>query len=230
MVHGMNLEELILELKTEKDWNYRQGIAKQIEQFDSRAIQPLIDIWGQFKTPNDYYSEDSDANLHSIAENILVTIGTPAVDALIPLLNSDIWGERFGAIYCLHHIGDGRAIEPMVASLESADFNAVIELSEVLVNFGQVAVSPLLNALSHPNPVMRTNVARCLRDFPYENVLSALTEAALRDPVPDVRISAAGSLSHRPSAQVTKTLTLLLQDDDGDVREVAQDLLNEYQP
>jgi len=224
----MILDDLIAELKKQKDWSYRQGLARQIAAFGSGAGQPLISILGEFAVPDDYYSEDSDSNLHHLVEETLVTIGLPAVNALLPLLNSDKWGERFGAIYCLHQIGDTRAIQPIVDSLESADHNAVNEIEVAMMAFGVTAVSSLLEALNHPNSFIREKAAYCLHGFGETEVIQELTEKALNDLVAEVRMSAIVSLNCSQDKSVNQTLTQLLQDSNAEVRELAQDLLDEH--
>lgn len=223
----MTLDELIAEFKQQKDWSYRQDLARRIAAFGSDAVQPLISIFEHFAVPDDYYSEISKANLHHWTEETLLAIGTPAIDVLLPLLHSDKWGERFGAIYCLHHIGDVRAIQPMIDSLESADVNATVEIEEAMEAYGAVAVPPLLEALNHPNSIMRDKAAFCLRSFARTDVIQALTDKALNDLVAEVRISAIVSLNCSQDESVNQTLTQLLQDSNAEVREVARDLLDE---
>lgn len=223
----MTLNELILELKQTVDWPELQIIAEQITQFGSEAIYPLISILKECAEWEDYIGELNTANKHSIAEDALVTIGTPAVDALIPLLNSMNWGERFGAIYCLHHIGDPRAIEPMILSLDTAYGNAVGEIAEALKSFGETSVIPLLEALKHSSPFIRGNAACCAKVFDREDIRSTLTALTIYDSVVDVRINAMISLNCFRGESITKVLVQLIRDENAEIQELAQELLDE---
>ena len=165
--------------------------------------------------------------MHSITEDILIGIGASTVEMLIPLLKSDKWGERFGAILCLRDIGDTRAIQPMIELLAIGDINVNTDISEALDTFENSSVLPLLDALKHTNENIRAGAAFCIRKFRLYDVKSSLIELALHDEVYKVRESAIFSLSLYSGDDVTEILRSLIHDKDENIREFAEDLLND---
>ena len=157
-----SLETQITDLAQEKDYASRKTIAEQIASYGQEAIAPLIDILRQFATDDDYFAAGSDNHLHVVAEDVLVVIGQSAVPALIPLITSDNWGERHGAIFCLREIGDERAITPLVNALVSDDVNVITEIQEALAVFGEKALAPLREASQSDNPTLREYTDFCL--------------------------------------------------------------------
>lgn len=78
----------------------------------------------------------------------LVTIGPPAVQQLIVALNDDSQNFRLGAANALGRIGDARALEPLIRSLNYPDIMARGEAAEALGRIGDPrAVDPLVSCL-----------------------------------------------------------------------------------
>lgn len=162
-----------------------------------QALRVMNDFVTGSKLENDY--------LPTIAGRALVKIGAPAMKALLAALktneNTDEVIEalagfgstavepviamlqkpkvRAKAIRLLIHLGDVRAIQPLIldASLDAAD---------ALVRFGAPAVNPLITALKHDNPSVRRMAAYALGEIGDARAAEPL-KAILKDSDEDVR-------------------------------------------
>jgi len=133
MAKQTELEALVLKLRTGV---YDIDLIRKIAAFGNQAVPLMIDTLGLVETSDQYFDENSLVlgNIHSMAEDVLIRIGRPAVEYLIPLLDDSRWGPRHGAIWCLHNIGDKRAIEPLRAALEryGDDINISHEIEDAV--------------------------------------------------------------------------------------------------
>ena len=223
----MSLDSLIQQLINAPDEATRQTLVEPITAYGADAVQPLIGILGMFPDDDDYFEEGSDSELHSIAEDMLIAIGTPAVEALIPLLKSASWGERFGAILCLRDIGDPRAIQPMILSLIDGDVTATVDIGIAMEQFGDVALPYLMDALKHEQPTIRAGAVFAIRIFKHDDVKASLIELALHDPVYQVRENAVMSLNEFDDKDIIALLEQFAADPDNPLSELAQDLLDD---
>jgi HEAT repeat protein len=82
------------------------------------------------------------------AREALVSIGKPALDPLIRLLNDHRPHVRWEAVKALGSIGDQVAVPALVGALEDEDGDVRWLAAEGLIDFGLEAVQPLLSALA----------------------------------------------------------------------------------
>lgn len=224
----INVNQLVQQLRQTRDWDTRIALMKEIAELGVDAVPPLIEILALFPDPESYFGEDSDASLHSITEDILMLIGKPTVDYLTPLLRSENWGMRHGAIWVLDHVHDVRAIEPLIASLDSVsryeasgEVQRDQEVIDALRNFGDLALEPLITALHHENVYIRGNAAFTLRDFDDPRLPPLLIALAEEDPTLFVRSSATYALGNFPYEAVGEMLMRLADDPIQEVRSSA---------
>lgn len=88
--------------------------------------------------------ESQDRETRWRAAVALERIGTPAVDALVSAARHENYLVRVPAIWALEHIGDARAVDPLVANLngenECCRWMAAAALSKIGGETGRVAV------------------------------------------------------------------------------------------
>ncbi|MGZ3604987.1 MAG: HEAT repeat domain-containing protein [Thermodesulfobacteriota bacterium] len=108
MVEAGDGEKLVNQLQS-RDPAVREEAARRLGDLkDPTAVEPLIVV----------LKKDKDRNVRWIAEDALVSIGAPAVEPLIKMLNDDSWRVRRRAVRTLGKIRDARAIEPLTASMK----------------------------------------------------------------------------------------------------------------
>lgn len=109
--HAGDADKLINQLRS-RDPSAREEAARRLGDLkDPIAVGPLVVI----------LKKDKDRSVRWSAEDALVSIGTPAVEPLIKMLNDDSWRARRRAVRTLGKIRDPRAIEPLVASMNTDD-------------------------------------------------------------------------------------------------------------
>lgn len=100
-------------------------------------------------------SEDQATRI--LAKNALVELGEPAVEPLIDALKDEYEDQtiREMAALALAEIGNERAIIPLIAALKMTFFDPELgfryPIVNALVEFGETAVEPLINALKDRN-------------------------------------------------------------------------------
>jgi len=110
--------------------------------------------------------------------------------------------------------GDVKAIEALIAELQNRD---ALEVSDILVEVGFVAVEPLIKALNDEDGTIRWPVADILGRISDARALEPLM-AVLNDDDRRVRWAAAYALGQICNARALKPLTLMLKDVDLSVR------------
>lgn len=161
------------------------------------------------------------------AVDALVTMGEPAVEPLVDALASKNSLVQQNAMRALGHIGDPRAILPLIAGLEDKSTETRTAAREALVAIGASAVKPLVLEFKEP----RTRFG----DFQYE-VTSVLVKIGAPAMAPlaevfrtenqEVRISAGKALVEM-GAPAVPTLVALLKDPKVEVRRWAAYFLGE---
>jgi HEAT repeat protein len=139
---------------------------------------------------------------------------------------------RYGAIWVFDHLHDVRAVEPMIASLDSPPWDEAgvdmhHETIDALQNFGDFALEPLIAALHHENAYIRGNSAVTLRAFDDPRLPSLFIALAEHDPEDFVRLQATFALGKFASETVTRALERLTHDPDAEIRELATEFLGE---
>ncbi|NJL94969.1 MAG: HEAT repeat domain-containing protein [Anaerolineae bacterium] len=181
----------------------------------ANSLPTLAEILRTYKSWDDY---ESRGQVFTLVEDILVTIGEPAVDLLISLLDDERWGPKHGAIYCLKEIGDKRGIPSLVYALGWDDVNFTTEISEALLQFGKMSVNALKQALLGPNVAVREHAAFCLGRFQDADADLALIQAFSRETSTEVKAAIAYALGRPNIAVALPTLLLGLVDEEKEVR------------
>lgn len=173
---------------------------------DSRAINPLIATL-----------KDANAQVERLAAMALVTIGTPAVEALIAALSDPDIHIRYWAASALGNIKDARAVSPLIAALKDADDNVKGAASVGLGAIGASAVEALAAALNDSNPLVRPWLLASLGRTKDPRAVVPLI-AALQDTDPSVRAVAVGWLGGTKDPRAVDPLITSLKDADVNVR------------
>lgn len=166
--------------------------------------------------------DTDDARERHALEDILVEIGEPAVAPLIDALKREVdrpdttRGARLAAAI-LGRIGDGAAVEPLVAASTHNDWKVRSEVAGALGRIGDArAVPGLVGLLRDPNEIVRKSAAVGIarvaeadehREALDEQSIDALLEA-LNDPYYSVRWSAARALAAAGQPAVDKLIDL----------------------
>lgn len=152
-----------------------------------------------------YFEGTSDTNprgpgeypyIRELAAEALVEIGEPAVDLLVPVVMHDNLISRQWSIWALGHIGEPRAVDPLIAALQedeepSARWNAAIALGRI---GDEMAVDPLIEALDDEAYGVRGRSAEALGVIGDRKAIGPLT-SVLNDEDAYVREMAAEALA-----------------------------------
>lgn len=169
----------LVEALASKDRRQRWEAGKVLEEIkvnwrqhaDSRTILALVEDLG---------SKDGMARVW--ARRALVTIGPPAVGALVEVLASKQPEQRWEAAKALGQIGDPQAIGSLIKALEDEMFDVRWLAAEALVHIGRLALPSLMTALSQNGDSlwMREGVHHVLHGINksgLENVLEPVLKA-----------------------------------------------------
>jgi HEAT repeat protein len=106
------VEPLIATLQNQGWYMIRRAAAESLGRIgDARAVEPLIP-----SLTDEYFK------VRAAAAESLIKIGPPAVEPLIAKLQAQHeWRMRKASIEVLGRIGDGRAVEPLIAALADED-------------------------------------------------------------------------------------------------------------
>ena len=114
-------EDVILQLKKDREPTVRWGAAFVLFQIGTNAVDPLIETLA-----------DQDWSVRGLATVILGKIGAPAVEPLIKALRNENRNVRWGAAIALGDIRDERAVEPLTLALKDEDDGVRIAANEAL--------------------------------------------------------------------------------------------------
>ncbi len=157
-------------------------------------------------------------HVNNIAREALAQIGAPAVEVLIAALDDDDMDMRWQAADVLGHIRDPRAIGPLVAALQDADDFTMV--AGALRNIGKLSIKPLIAALGAGDTKGRQGAAMVLSWIGDEQSLETLI-ASLHDSNSGVRQSAVYGLGKIANTQAVEPLISALSDESLLVRESA---------
>jgi bilin biosynthesis protein len=130
-----------------------------------------------------------------------LAIDQSATDALIEVVNQQIM---------LHIFEDESLLDRMVEHLADERDRAQMELIDTFGEIGEVATPILVNALSdHPNPRVRSAVARSLAKIADPEAVENLVIALIEDQDTGVRAAAAAALSRLEESAVPGLVSVL---------------------
>jgi len=154
----------------------------------------------------------TNADLRSAATRALAEIGVPAVTALIRALADRDLHVIIGAAEALGRIGDRRAVDPLLACLESDTSHVRQAVCQALGEIGdQRAVLPLTEMLRDGDYPVRFAAAAALGKLRDPRAIQPLI-AALKHENPDVRAAAAEALGQSGDDWAIEPLLAVLSD------------------
>lgn len=162
----------------------------------------------------------SDEHVRASAIQALGELGhTPAVPALLALLNEADPGSRYMIVIALGKIADQRAVPALLEELCGNDTWVRVAATGGLIRMGPAAVPGLVDGLRHQNKNVRRASAKALGKIGEQNsdALRALS-AALLDVDSGVRRFAAEALGRLGDAAYVPMLAEVLADVDADAR------------
>ena len=204
----LSIEPLIVGIRDD-DHRVRKSAAEalgRIAQMGAvRAIEPLCNAL-----------RDRKADVRKAIAEVLVTIGAPALDPTIYVLNDPEWTARQAAVWVIGQIGDEWSVGPLCDVLRDPDGRVAEAAAEALDKIGLPE-----------DPEIEAWHAVAKKDWPRavglgSHALEALV-IALNNPVPDVRWAAARALGQIGDVRGIDPLRLMLKDDEVYVRDAAAD-------
>jgi HEAT repeat protein len=150
----------------------------------------------------------------------LVEIGEPSVEPLINLLKDEKWRIRYIAAETLGEIGDSKAVEHLIESLNDENNGVRSNSIIALVEIGKPSVKPLIDTLDNNKWQMKWQAVEALGEIGDKIAINPIIKI-LNDENPWVRKTAANALGSLGDECAVKPLRTLLDDGDTDVREAA---------
>jgi HEAT repeat protein len=139
------------------------------------------------------YSLIKNGQLSDYTWSELIKIGEPAVEPINRILyESNYYETRIKAVKALGSIGNTRAIECLILSLDDSDYRVTKTIEETLKEMGELAVEPLINDLNN-RVYAQCSVVEVLGSLGDERAVEPLIQA-LKDKRDHVRTSAAKAL------------------------------------
>lgn len=137
--------------------------------------------------------QSDDEEIRAAAVAALRSLGRPAADFLIEALSDPHYGVRIAAAEGLGEIGDESGVDPLIRLLDDTEQDVRIAAAGALARIGdRRAIVPLIRRFGDGYPQVRSAAAAAAAAFGLD-ALEPL-EAALDDPVPVVRLTAARAI------------------------------------
>lgn len=180
--------------------------------------------------------EDRDNEMRRAGVDALIAAlymhGDPAIPQLIQALENEDKEICIRAADALGTLANATAVvPPLIQAFRHNDEEVRIAVSRALLDIGEQAVEPLIQALEDGDRHIRCGAAMTLG--PFAHMLSEETRAvepligALRDEDAIVRASAAFALGQSGDARAVSPLIETLGDEDEEVRRVTADSLEQ---
>lgn len=194
----------------------------------SRVRRAALDGLGRLRHPDAVpvlinALSDGVYDVGAAAGRALVQIGAEAVEPLIQVVTARGGVSRLHAVKILGEIKDERAIPYLIECLKDGDtFLGSIEEEArgALLNYDEIAMEPLLNALINGDPLLRSEIieiAKCYHDERFYEQISGL----LDDPDTGVKTKAIQAMALRDGPEVPAMLIHAMSDEQEEVRKVA---------
>lgn len=134
------------------------------------------------------------SSVSSIATAALIQIGSPAIDALVLVLEEGEICARSEGARAMGEIGSAEAVIPLLDLVRKTEWTTVrSQARRALEKSGPAAIDPLLEALKDRSPTVRRVAAECLGKAGTKRSTEALTEM-LDDPDKECRRAASMAL------------------------------------
>jgi HEAT repeat protein len=229
---GDRVREQIAALRDE-DWAVREEAATALGHLrDVQAVGPLIRILrdadrcvrdaavGALTAIGEAAVEpvaacltDPDLNLQEAAACILERIADHRViGVLVKALGSSDWIVRAHAARALGRIGDVACVQPLIPLLQDTVKAVREDAAAGLARIGAAAVPTLLQALTHPDWVMRLHAVEALGKIKSPDAVAPLLGLLFNDRDAAVREDAARSLGEIGDARAVEFLLVAMKE------------------
>jgi len=155
-----------------------------------RALDALLDLGPDMGPAVRHLLGDPDPSIRATALAMVESMGGSGLfEAVVPLLQDQDWWIRVSAANALAHMGDQRAVGPLVKALE--DEEARWAAVEALGRLGDPRALPALaKLLGSSSTEVRIEALLALRSFDHPNIMAAFRRVAENDPDRIVRARA----------------------------------------
>ncbi len=145
-----------------------------------------------------------------------------AVEPLFVALKHPNPAVREGGAVAPGQIRDVRAIQPLIAPLgdpgdpsdDYNEWNLAVQAANALISFGETAIDPVVQAIQHPEAVVRYRAIYILTELHAVQATDSVL-AALRDGDPGVRWMAADALGQLGDLRIVPELERVAREDRG---------------
>lgn len=217
----------------DEDWAIREEAATSLGTLrDERAVDPLVTalrdsdravrqaavealvLLGEPAVPALIRAaEPSDGELQEAALGILAVIGDArALTPLIQALRSPNWIVRSHAAKGLARIGREAAVAPLLPLLQDKVKAVRVEVGLALAALGPAALSELLQALKHPEWLVRLHAVESLGKMKAAGAVDALLDTLRNDVDAAVREDTVRALGEIGDRRATEGLLNILQE------------------
>ena len=224
--------EQIAALKDE-DWAIREEAAAALGTFrDARAVAPLVTLLrdadravrqaaiealtaiGEPSVPVlGLCLSDPQAGVQEAACSVLALIADDRVlDPLIAALKKHDWIVRMHAAKALARIKDPRAIEPLIPLLQDKVKAVREEAAAALAAIGNPALPSLLDALKHPEWLVRLHAVEALGKTCSADAVEPLLWALFNDPDQAIREDVVRALGQLGDPRAMEFLITVMKD------------------
>ena len=215
------------------DWSVREEAATLLGSYrDQRAVDPLARVLkdpdravrtaaataltaiGEAAVPAlGLCLEESDLTVQESAAAILSTIGDHRVlEPLIGALTSPDWVVRMHTAKALGRIGDGQAVEPLMPLLHDKVKAVRVDAAGALASIGEAAVHVLIEALAHPEWLVRLHAVEALGKIKSPDAIEPLLRLMFNDRDAAIRTDAARSLGDIGDSRACRFLLAAMSD------------------
>lgn len=212
-----SIRTLVDALCTDDDLNVVEDATWVLVKHGGAAVTALLDA-----------IEHNDVRARHNIVHALGKIGdAQAVRALIAATSDGHAQVRMKAVFALGQIGDAKALDALVARLGDPALEVANTAREVVQGFGEVALMPLIGALTMESAHARELAASLLGDIGDARAVDALTAALATDnwPVRVAILEALGSIGDR---RALPTVQALIDDPQQPVRAMAKAMVTRF--
>lgn len=203
------VQPLILALNDDKS-NVREAAVETLGRIeDPVSVEPLIQRL-----------QDEDIGIRINIGNALAKIGKPAVPALVRMLTDAKTDVRKTAAEILGRIKDAESVEPLVRLLKDDEFGVRFAAEYSLREFRELAIPPLLRALTSENSTLRKGAASVLGHTRDSKATIPLCHM-LKSQDKGERISALEALEKIADRAAVEYIVPLLKDKNNDIRRLS---------
>ena len=217
----------------DEDWGVREEAATALGELrDTRAIGPLLRVLKDSDRavrhaaitsltaigpaavePVGACLNDGDLTVQESAASILSEIGDArVVDLLMAALQSSDWIVRMHSAKALGRISDARAVPPLMPLLQDKVKAVRVEVADALASIAGEAIPSLLEALKHPEWLVRLHAVEALGKIKPPDAVEPLLSLLFNDRDGAVREDAVRSLGEIGDPRAVESLLTAMAD------------------